>query len=68
MHNLDYVLRHIEHAEYNRDACLASADMARVRYRHYGRHEDFRAWKDNVLQAWRMRRIVKDNHKTLKGE
>ncbi len=49
-----------EHAEYNKAASLAAADAARLRYKYGGKHyEDFRAWKDGVLQAWRMRAIAK---------
>lgn len=66
MQNQEWTKRHIEHAEYNRDASLASADMARVRYRHYKRHADYVEWKENIRQAWAMRKIVRSNREVLK--
>ncbi len=50
-----------EHAEYARDAHLAAGNLAMCRWRAYGKHQDFREWKDNVAVAWRMRAILKTN-------
>jgi hypothetical protein len=64
-HNRNWLLRHIGEAEYNRDASLAAADLARLRYRRSKRHADYRDWKDNIRQAWAMRRIVRNTRKEL---
>jgi len=56
-----WIDNHIEHAEYNRDASLAAADLARIKFRASQRFLDFKDWKDNIRQAWAMRRIVRTN-------
>jgi hypothetical protein len=65
MDNTEYIKRHIEHAEYNRDVCLARAELARLCYRASKRFDDYKDWKENVRQAWAMRRIVKENRKRI---
>lgn len=60
-----WLKNHIEHAEYNRDRSLAAANLYRLMYRASKRYDDYRDWKDNVRQAWAMRKIVKSNKKEL---
>ena len=43
-----WILNHIEHGAYAQAAAMAAADMARCRFRHYRRFEDFREWKEQV--------------------